>query len=195
MRARELDRELEYERLRLLGEAQDAAKTASPKREERVEVVEKLEVVKTGKTEFQKLDGLEEPKPAVRAGNWLARLEISIAELSDGAADWFEMVIASAREAYTRYQRATPLDRLDVSPEITDEQPKWVRLRSRVTEMLLDSIPKDITSELVGARKLHPSQILFRIMVLYRTTGTTGAVGVASRDRGGSEPCTGTSGC
>ncbi len=44
-------------------------------------------------------------------------------------------------------------------------------MRSKVSEALLEAIPETVTSELVGSRRLHPAQILFRIMQSYAPGG------------------------
>ena len=166
-RNRDLDRELERDRLRLLTEA------VSKPRATEEGVLEKTEVVRTAKVDAMKLAGPEEPKAAVRAGNWLARLEVTMSELSDSASVWWKEVVGTATTAYKAYQKASPLERLEIKPEIRDEGPRWVRLRARSTEILLDAIPESISAELVSTRKLHPSQIIYRIMQLYSPGGPT----------------------
>ena len=130
-RQREADREIEYERVRVMTEVVDAAKKKEPD-------VDKVETTRNTKGEVMKLLPPSEPKPAVRAGNWLARLDVTIGEQSDTASVWFKEVKAAAEEAYGRYQRAIPFDRLDIEPRLEDSS-KWSRLRARVTDMLLES--------------------------------------------------------
>ena len=89
-RSRDLDRELERDRLRLLTEA------VSKPRATEEGVLEKTEVVRTAKVDAMKLAGPEEPKAAVRAGNWLARLEVTMSELSDSASVWWKEVVGTA---------------------------------------------------------------------------------------------------
>ena len=163
-RQRDLDREVEYERVRVMSEAVDAAKKKEP-------TTERVETTRTTKNDVMKLLPPSEPKPAVRAGNWLARLDITIGEQSDTASEWFREIKAAAEEAYGRYQKAVPLDRLDIEP-VLEENGKWGRLRARVTDMLLEALPTAISEELVATRRLHPTSILFRVLVLYAPGGT-----------------------
>jgi hypothetical protein len=163
-RQRDADREVEYERVRVLAEVVDTAKHRKDPE------VGKIEVIRTTKSEVMKLLPPSEPKPAVRAGNWLARLDVTIGEQSDTAGTWFKEIRSAAEEAYSRYQKAIPLDRLEVEPKLEDSD-KWARLRARVTDMLLESLPAVIAEELVSTRKLHPTSILFRVLVLYAPGG------------------------
>jgi hypothetical protein len=163
-RQRDADREVEYERVRVMSEVVDAAK------KKKEPDTEKVEMTRTTKGEVMKLLPPSEPKPAVRAGNWLARLNVTIGEQSDTASVWFEEIREAAEEAYGKYQKAIPLDRLDIEPRLEDNA-KWARLRARVTDMLLESLPQTITDELIATRRLHPTSILFRVLVLYAPGG------------------------
>jgi len=147
-RNRDRDRELELERVRLLAEA------VRPRSPDPV-VLEKTEVVRASKSEAAKLAAPEEPKAAVRAGNWLARLEVTISEQSDSASVWWNEVMESSRVAYTAYQKALPLDKLSIEPEIRDSGSRWTRLRARTTEILLEALPESIATELIATRRLH----------------------------------------
>ena len=59
--------------------------------------------------------------------------------LTDNVASWFSMNLKCVREAYARYQVATPLARLVVVPARPAElsEAKWSCLERRVATMLL----------------------------------------------------------
>ena len=66
--------------------------------------------------------------------------------------------------------RSSPLVKLEVEAEL-EETNRFLRLRSKATSILMDAIPKDIVSEAVAAREIHPTQLLFAIMKKFQPGG------------------------
>ena len=74
------------------------------------------------------------------------------------------------QDAYQRYMKASPIVKLEVETELEDER-KYLRLTSKATSILLEAIPKDISSEAVAAREIHPAQLLYAIMKKFQPGG------------------------
>ena len=90
-----------------------------------------------GSVELQKM-----PEPgdaAVEFNDWMYVTEQMLGALTDNASAWFGQCLQCAREAYVRYQNASALERLNVTPALTDflKDPKWFRLERRVLSLLL----------------------------------------------------------
>ena len=110
---------------------------------------------------------------AVEFNDWLYVAEQVVGSLTDNAATWFSMNLKCAREAYARYQVATPLARLAVLPARPTElsNAKWSRLERRVATMLLGAMPKVAKEDAVTHRLHDVASMLFRLHVLFQPGG------------------------
>ena len=117
---------------------------------------------KRGGTEVENLKGVTElaalpeltGETGVEFRDWLYVAEQTIGAMSDSAAQWYEKTLACAKEAYTRYQLASPLERLSVVPKVAAElmEPKWVRLDRKVMSLILNAMPKAVKEDAVTHR-------------------------------------------
>ena len=144
-----------------------------PKRRKKKEkeVEDKVESVK-GPTALAKLAGVsEEPDPAIRCGDWITKISLSIADISDSAGGWWKDVRTRAERAYARYLVSDPMARLDVKVTVDSFERKYDRVRSRVATLLLESLPESIANELISIRQTSPEEVLFRVLTLYQPGG------------------------
>ena len=125
-----------------------------------------------GSVELQKM-----PEPgdaAVEFNDWMYVTEQMLGALTDNASAWFSQCLQCAREAYSRYQEASALERLSISPILSDslKDPKWFRLERRVLSLLLAAMPKAVKEDTITHRVENVSGVLYRLHVLYQPGGT-----------------------
>ena len=124
-----------------------------------------------GSVELQRM-----PEPgdaAVEFNDWLYITEQQLGALTDNASSWFAKCLACAREAYVRYQGASALERLSVTPTMTEElkDAKWFRLERRVLSLLLAAMPKAVREDTITHRVESVAGVLYRLHVLYQPGG------------------------
>ena len=87
---------------------------------------------------------------------------------------WWPQVVHEAEQAYQRFATASPIEKLQVKPNIPVEltMGKWSRVNSRATSMLLAAIEDDLRTEMVNRRMCDSAVgILYRLMTLYAPGG------------------------
>ena len=116
---------------------------------------------------------LPEGKDAsLEAGDWLIQLEPLIGDLSKNDSSWWRQVKQATFTKYSQWLHADPLARLRIgAPDLRDLPPGFERLDQRVTSLLMQSVPKGIKDEVVAARELSTSGILFKIYRTYQPGG------------------------
>ena len=109
----------------------------------------------------------------VEFSDWLYVTEQAVGAMSDSASTWFERTLMVVKEAYARYQIASPLERLAVAPKVGPEllEPKWVRLDRKVMTLVLAAMPKMVKEDAVTHRVNSVASALFRLHVLYSPGG------------------------
>ncbi|CAE7842024.1 TY1B-NL2, partial [Symbiodinium necroappetens] len=132
--------------------------------------------------EAENLKGVSELAPLPELGgdtgvefsDWLYVAEQAIGAMSDSASLWFERTLGAAREAYARYQIASPLERLAIAPRVAPEllELKWVRLDRKVMTLVLNAMPKMVKEDAVTHRVTSVAMALYRLHVLYSPGGT-----------------------
>ena len=114
---------------------------------------------------------------AVDAADWLVEIRPMIGDLSTSAADWWNSTMQLTLEIYKVWLASTPLERLRLKPPNPVDPTKFrngsqiQRLEQRVTTILLPSIPSELRHDLISARQLWPSAILYRILRSYQPGG------------------------
>ncbi|CAE7890279.1 GIP, partial [Symbiodinium necroappetens] len=124
-----------------------------------------------GSVELQRM-----PEPgdaAVEFNDWLYITEQQLGALTDNTSSWFAKCLACAREAYVRYQGASALERLSMSPTMTEElkDAKWFRLERRVLSLLLAAMSKAVREDTITHRVESVAGVLYRLHVLYQPGG------------------------
>ncbi|CAE7876411.1 TY5A [Symbiodinium sp. KB8] len=125
-----------------------------------------------GSVELQKM-----PEPgdaAVEFNDWMYVTEQMLGALTDNASAWFGQCLQCAREAYAKYQDASALERLSITPSLTDSlrDPKWFRLERRVLSLLLSAMPKAVKEDTITHRIETVAGVLYRLHVIYQPGGT-----------------------
>ena len=123
------------------------------------------------------LPAVSQKNSAVDAADWLVEIRPMIGDLSTSAADWWNSTMQSTLEVYKVWLASTPLERLRLKPPNPVDSTKFrnghqiQRLEQRVTTILLPSIPLELRHDLISARQLWPSAILYRILRSYQPGG------------------------
>ena len=95
-----------------------------------------------------------------------------VGDLSKNAASWWRRVMQATTDKYSEWLYADPLARLQITaPENSKISGGYERLDQRMTSLLLQSIPKGIKDEVVAARELTTTGILFRIFRTFQPGG------------------------
>ena len=132
------------------------------------------ETVKPGTTTLPQLPAMRAESASVDIMDWLEMLRAPMSDLSDGSGLWWDRVKEAATKSYVEWAKASPIERLTVSPPRVEELEtgKWSRVNSRASSMLMLALADGVRSEMV-ARRLTGSatSILFRLMTLYQPGG------------------------
>ena len=115
--------------------------------------------------QFPSLPSPEGRDASLEAGDWIIQLGPLVADLSKYAANWWRKMMQATTEQYEHWLGADPLLRLRITaPENAPLSMGFERLDQRVTSLLLQSVPKAIKDEIIAARELTTTQILFRVL-------------------------------
>ena len=132
---------------------------------------EKPEAVRSGVVALQVLGAASLPRAAVRCGEWLTRVALTMGDLSESSDTWWASVMLSAHSYYKAHLVMTPLERLDHAVLGLESSVRYGRVRARVSTMLLEALPEDLGAELVSRKELHPVQILVCVLCTYQPGG------------------------
>ncbi len=100
---------------------------------------------------------------ALDLSNWLKSEGSKFAMISDEAEAYWNLNLEQAKEAYSRYVIARPLEKMDIKP-IADTDPKWKRIRPVAGPLIRQAIPKDIKDYLVLNGDMSMSHAMFELM-------------------------------
>ncbi|CAE7249757.1 RE1, partial [Symbiodinium natans] len=112
---------------------------------------------------------------AVEFADWLYMTEQTVGGLTDLASTWFGATLKCAREAYDKYQIASPLERLTIKPNLPSElsEARWKRLERRVLTLLLNAMNATAKEDCVTHRVTNPAEALYRLHILYQPGGSS----------------------
>ena len=109
---------------------------------------------------------------SLEAGDWLAQVRPYIADVGQGAEQWWDRTTTMVMNQYGRWLEANPLERVHIkAPEMDQSVPGSDRLNQRVTTLLLSAVPESIKTELITTRQLSVSGVLFAILRRYQPGG------------------------
>eukprot|EP00435_Cladocopium_sp_Y103_P054238 s898_g17.t1 len=133
-------------------------------------------VVNVGKNLTENLRKVELPKlspdsTSVDFGDWLAIVGLLMSDLSGTSSQWWSMVLDAAAKTYAAWVSSTPLPRLRLKVLSPPELAKWPRTEQRAVTMLLAAIPEVLRRELISARKLKSTEILFAFFCRFQPGG------------------------
>ena len=132
------------------------------------------ETVKPGVSSLPKLKAIDSESSPIDFQDWVTLLKAPMCDLSATSHLWWPKVVQEAEATYTRFATSGPIERLGITPNITDEliTGKWSRVNSRATTMLLAAIEDDLRVEMVNRRMCDSAVgILYRLMTLYAPGG------------------------
>ena len=113
---------------------------------------------------------------SVITGDWLARIAPIMRSLSPSAPKWWNCVVQTATEFYTRWLHADPLQKLGIKGEAIEARMDFgnmSRVEGRGSILLLQALPTDLQTEVVSVRALASSSLLFMVMSRYQPGGST----------------------
>ena len=102
-------------------------------------------------------------KRAMVLENWLTEVKARLQQITDGAEDFFDLVIQSVDEAYKAYNEADLLEKLDIEPQLV--QGDFKRIRNQTGPIIREALPQDMKDRLLAENKMQPEHSLF---ALYR---------------------------
>ena len=132
------------------------------------------ETVKPGVSSLPKLKAINSESSPIDFQDWVTLLKAPMRDLSATSHLWWPKVVQEAEATYARFATSGPIERLGITPNITDEliTGKWSRVNSRATTMLPAAIEDDLRVEMVNRRMCDSAVgILYRLMTLYAPGG------------------------
>lgn len=124
----------------------------------------------TTKAELPELPGLASP---LQSGDWIHLCGPVMRDLSSMAARWWDLTVRQAQVHYSTWKSATPLQRVQIQPNMPDELNErcYGRTEQRGVHLLLKAVAPDIQQVLVTDRQMTSTAILFRLYVRYQPGG------------------------
>ena len=104
---------------------------------------------------------------AVILGDWIVTITPIAGSLTASATGWFEGIMQQVQEFYAQWLCSDPVTRLTIRQQaieagsVTAAESRCALLSQRVTNLLLESVPQSVKSEVVTVRALTPVGILF----------------------------------
>ena len=110
--------------------------------------------MKPGVSSLPKLKGIDRNTSPIDLQDWVTLLKAPMHDMSATSHLWWPQVVHEAEQAYQRFATASPIEKLQVKPNIPVEltMGKWSRVNSRATSMLLAAIEYDLLTEMVNRR-------------------------------------------
>eukprot|EP00438_Fugacium_kawagutii_P028377 Skav221621 [mRNA] locus=scaffold2664:47322:51461:- [translate_table: standard] len=106
-------------------------------------------------------------------GDWVAMIGPSMRDLSAVSGRWWSSTVTMAQQYYSAWKEATPLQRVQIQPELpmmlTDVN--FMRTEQRGVTLLLKAIPQDLRQSLITDRQLTSTAILYKLYVRYQPGG------------------------
>ena len=105
-------------------------------------------------------------------GDWLTLVAPIMKDLSVSSGAWWTAITRGASDAYQRWLRSDPVQRLHIAPLVPTEcTGLWTRLEQRGQSMLLCALPEGLKSEVLASRSTNTVEILYRIYTRYQPGG------------------------
>ncbi|OLQ09932.1 Copia protein [Symbiodinium microadriaticum] len=132
-----------------------------------------LDVDAKGTPELPKLGEYNPETGAIEFQDFLYLVEQQVGSLASGAGEWWQKTLQVAQAAYMEYQALSPVKRLGVRAQLSEElqDDRFKRLEKKVAAMLLCALPKGVKDDLIAYRVQGVHQILYRLMVIFQPGG------------------------
>ena len=108
---------------------------------------------------------------ALQFGDWVTIATPLMCDISNTASAWWDAVLSCAEKAYMQWLRASPVQKLRLKPELPEEGAYNPRVEQRGISMLLAAMPDQLRREVVSARKLSATMIMYRLYTAYQPGG------------------------
>ena len=143
----------------------------SQKKEETTQVVSAMNEGNLGSgRELPELNGDITP---ITLGDWLVSIGPMMKDLTPLSAGWWQKTYQKAEEYYGMWRNSTPLQRVQIQPELPEElqQPQYMRTEQRGVGLLLKAVPKEMRDVLIASRELYSTTIIYRLLVTFQPGG------------------------
>ena len=108
-------------------------------------------------------------------GDWLEVVKPLMMDLSPQASRWWILVVEESYKYYHEWRRATPMERLHISPEsmVVKMDPTLHRTEQRGISLLLKAIPSAVKETVIAERLLSTTGILFTLLKNFQPGGSS----------------------
>ena len=108
-------------------------------------------------------------------GGWLEVVKPLMMDLSPQASRWWVLVVEESYRYYNEWRRATPMERLRISPEsvVVRMDPTLHRTEQRGISLLLKAIPSSVKETVIAERLLSTTGILFTLLKNFQPGGSS----------------------
>ena len=108
-------------------------------------------------------------------GDWLEVVKPLMMDLSPQASRWWVLVVEESYRYYNEWRRATPMERLRISPEsvVVRMDPTLHRTEQRGISLLLKAIPSSVKETVIAERLLSTTGILFTLLKNFQPGGSS----------------------
>ena len=108
-------------------------------------------------------------------GDWLEVVKPLMMDLSPQASRWWVLVVEESYKYYNEWRRATPMERLRISPEsvVVKMDPTLHRTEQRGISLLLKAIPSTVKETVIAERLLSTTGILFTLLKNFQPGGSS----------------------
>ena len=108
-------------------------------------------------------------------GDWLEGVKPLMMDLSPQASRWWVLVVEESYRYYNEWRRATPMERLRISPEsvVVRMDPTLHRTEQRGISLLLKAIPSSVKETVIAERLLSTTGILFTLLKNFQPGGSS----------------------
>ena len=110
------------------------------------------------------------PEGALLFGDWLTVATPLVYDVSASAREWWDYVIRRTEETYNEWLVATPLQKLRLRPDLCEDL-RFHRVEQRLISMLLAALPEGLRRDVISARNLSSSVIMFRLYTTFQPGG------------------------
>lgn len=108
---------------------------------------------------------------ALQFGDWVTIATPLMCDISNSASSWWDAVLSCAEKAYLSWLKASPVQKLRLKPEPPEDGTYNPRVEQRGISMLLAALPDQLRREVVAARKLSATTIMYRLYTAYQPGG------------------------
>ena len=119
------------------------------------------------------LCGPLEEDACIAAADWITQVTPVMGDLSPASAVWWRRVLATAQDAYNRWQVAGALEKASVTCNVSAElqDARYARLESRAVGMLLEVFPEEIKQRMIADADMSAANAMFRLYLAYQPGG------------------------